>query len=281
MDDIDPVFGELRTWFAFPAPRVSVYGRLFCILRQALRANPTHYRDIVTPYLAGSMRSRATTWVAWSIEELEEFERLLPLRGQRVALDLRLLASDVMQYLASSPLLTHVTELVIPAVAASRELAVGPAGVEAFLSSPFLGQLERLELRCRLDPRRLKALLDHTNLSDLRHLDLSSTGLSPEDIVMVMRSRQMTHLTSLVISDNALGDHGVAEFAKLPESARLVSLGLARNGITEMGTESPRWEWSSSRRRLISRGSSPSISATTTWGHWERKGLATRRPLAT
>jgi hypothetical protein len=119
--------------------------------------------------------------------------------------------------------------------------AIGPAGMEALATSPYLGNLTELNLHGGFirTPGAI-ALANSTTLRNLRSLSLGYNKIGPPGIQALLHSPNLAGVENLKISfngpnDDGPGDAGLAALATSPTVRCLRLLDLAESRVTAEG----------------------------------------------
>lgn len=144
--------------------------------------------------------------------------------------------------LLASPHLGNLRALRVPCN------AIGNEGPDALFDAASVKSLEELDLsetgaydRYGEDPileaSGLRALATWPGMSHLRSLTLSGNSVGDDGLRALLRSRRATGLKKLVLRANELDDRSMAQFADAREGVQLDVLDLGENVIYDLGTE--------------------------------------------
>jgi uncharacterized protein (TIGR02996 family) len=135
--------------------------------------------------------------------------------------------------LANCPLLGRLTALSLPGFHGDP---LGPEGARVLSQSPYLGNLQSLDLASSLiGPEGMAALAGASCLSGLNRLVLYSNELGPEGARALASSAHLTALTALNLGDNHLQDEGVQILANSRNLRGLQELQLYNNHLLDEG----------------------------------------------
>ena len=116
---------------------------------------------------------------------------------------------------------------------------VGPQGLESLCSAGAMPRLRELVLSHNfLGSEGMRVLCQHARLPVLERVDLGYNRLRAQDAsALVEDSTLLRHLTTLTLTGNALGDHGVAALVESPMVHQLKILHLGYNRVRTAGIE--------------------------------------------
>lgn len=247
-EDIKALFGQLRSsLFARDATE------LLDIVRRARALDPISYGATWIPYLSSFLGQDARfRFEANGLNELVELATHLPFACIALSLSDYQLAGLMMRDFKAMPELASVVALSLDRCSlqdhGALELAkaphlsnlkaltlchndITPDGFEALFAGLELGDLQRLIVNYNEVGERGASALAQLNLPELRVLDLTGTQLGDEGMNRLLSSTNCARLQSLNVSYNALTDRGVGA----GQFTALRTLDLSRNALTPDG----------------------------------------------